>query len=171
MKFAITSYGWVGVSSTFGLTRGVKEFLKHSTSSNSAEEEDIRTLCEYTGITPQDILLTCWQDDIHKPAHVVAISHEKKSIVVSIRGSKSYNDVVTDLNGRPKEFFSGWAHEGMATAAFWLSEQLRSLIDKKMKELPDYQIVITGHSLGAVCLLIYFYLFIFFFIYLFLFIF
>lgn len=164
MKFAITSYGWVGVSSTFGLSRGVKEFLKHSTSSNSAEDEDTRTICEYTGITTQDIVLTSWADDVHRPAHIVALSHERKSIVISIRGSKSYNDIVTDLNGRPKEFFSGWAHEGMATAAFWMSEQLRPLIDKKMKEYPDYQIVITGHSLGAVCLL-FIYLFIHSFIY------
>jgi sn1-specific diacylglycerol lipase len=159
VKFAIAAFGWAAVSSTFGLSRGVKEFLKHSSSSNTGEEEDKKTICEYTGVTEQDIILCVWKDDVQQPAHYVALAHDRKTIVISIRGSKSYNDIVTDLNGKPVEFYSGTAHEGMAAAAFWLSEKIRGDVEKLRTKYPDYQIIITGHSLGAVCLLVLFFFF------------
>ena len=155
LKFAIASFGWVAVSTTFDLKDAFKSFVVKTA---SPHDENIRTLLEYTGINKEDLLCAEFESNDQLPAYFVALCHEKKKLVISIRGTYSFKDIVTDLNGKAGDFFSGHAHVGMAGAAFLLSEKLRPLVDEQLKKHPDYEVVVTGHSLGAVsfCFVLFF---------------
>lgn len=83
--------------------------------------------------------------------------HKTKSIVVSIRGSWSISDIFTDLSARPGEFTAPgfpentYAHYGMIMCCAQILKNLTDddLLDKILATYPEYQLVITGHSLGA----------------------
>lgn len=87
----------------------------------------------------------------------VAVDHETQSVVVAIRGTLSGHDALTDLaavtdsitiEGLPV----GWtAHRGMLQAAKFLYSQLvqLNLIEDALLLNPGYDLVVTGHSLGA----------------------
>lgn len=78
-------------------------------------------------------------------------------MVLSIRGSWSISDIFTDLAARPGEFTAAgfpentFAHYGMIKCSNQILKNLESdnLLDKILAAHPDYQLVITGHSLGA----------------------
>lgn len=83
--------------------------------------------------------------------------HKTKSIVISIRGSWSISDIFTDLSARPGEFTAPgfpehtFAHYGMIMSCNQILKNLLNdnLLDKILATYPDYQLVVTGHSLGA----------------------
>lgn len=88
-----------------------------------------------------------------------------KTALLLVRGSKSVQDLLTDIQAHPEEigiagassaqgdttggFVDAFAHNGMLKAAMWIKDRivgsLRILHDK------GYKIVFAGHSLGAGC--------------------
>ena len=92
-------------------------------------------------------------------AHYVAISKERKTALISIKGTSSFEDMLTDCCGQsvkyslkgpfvadgPCEIF---AHEGIMVAANRLALDVEMLVEELL--LPNqYKLLITGHSLGA----------------------
>lgn len=83
--------------------------------------------------------------------------HKTKSIVVSIRGSWSISDVLTDLASQPEEFMAPgfpentYAHYGVTKCCNQIIKALTNdnLLDKILEQYPGYELVLTGHSLGA----------------------
>lgn len=83
--------------------------------------------------------------------------HSTKSLVLSIRGSWSVSDIFTDLSTKPAKFTAPgfpddtYAHYGMTICADKLLARLAedNLLDQAMTLYSDYDLVITGHSLGA----------------------
>jgi sn1-specific diacylglycerol lipase len=83
--------------------------------------------------------------------------HSTKSVVLSIRGSWSVSDIFTDLSGAPAKFSAPgmpedtYAHYGMTVCVDKLMARLNedNLLDQAMTLYNDYDLVITGHSLGA----------------------
>lgn len=77
--------------------------------------------------------------------------------MLTIRGSWSISDVFTDLAARPGEFTAPgfpentFAHYGMIMCSNQILKHLENenLLDKILASMPDYALVITGHSLGA----------------------
>ncbi len=88
---------------------------------------------------------------------MIIADHKTKSVVISIRGSWTIHDVFTDLSAKPSEFTAPgfpentYAHYGMNMCANQILKVLANddLIDKILASLPEYQLVVTGHSLGA----------------------
>lgn len=80
-----------------------------------------------------------------------------KSVVLTIRGSWSVNDVFTDLAAAPRAFHAEGmpkdtvAHHGMSICSENMIAALEedNLLEKALCQYPDYGFVITGHSLGA----------------------
>jgi len=76
-----------------------------------------------------------------------------KSIFVVFRGSKSYNNWLSDLDSllvlydKCKLCF---IHEGFLSAAKSVWNQIQSELTNLRQQYPDYDIVILGHSLGGV---------------------
>ena len=87
--------------------------------------------------------------------HFIAVNHDKKEVVIAIKGTSSFSDILTDLvgnaiphtlDGEKKETVR--CHEGIHTAAAMMLDDTQHLIETFF--LPaGYEIVICGHSLGA----------------------
>jgi hypothetical protein len=92
-------------------------------------------------------------------AHYIAISKERKEALIGIKGSSSFEDLLTDccmqaqsfdlkepfIKGGPTEIR---AHEGIMLASKRLADEVEVLVEELL--LPSkYKLVITGHSLGA----------------------
>ncbi|KAH9404741.1 hypothetical protein TYRP_000572 [Tyrophagus putrescentiae] len=104
---------------------------------------------------------------VEKPPFFVAVDYEKAAVVVSIRGTLSLYDVLTDLNAEhellPTEPRNEqwYGHRGMVASAEYIRKKLfkKRLLEKALAELKkadqsssartSYPIVIVGHSLGA----------------------
>ena len=97
--------------------------------------------------------------------HFIAVNHESKNVIISIKGTNTLADVVTDMLGVVVQLdlkvnyndeltIQARVHEGMATAANLICTDTQHLVEKFF--LPcGYKIIVTGHSLGAgvACLL------------------
>lgn len=100
--------------------------------------------------------------------YAIVIDHDWQSIVITIRGSESLEDVLTSLSVRPTSLeevgnlcgFDGrdmYAHSGMLTSTKWIYRDIQTkgvlhklLVDEDSKFV-NYRLRITGHSLGAGC--------------------
>ena len=93
---------------------------------------------------------------------------ERKKIVLSIRGTLSARDVLTDLCCTAEAFlahsddvksdnatfnmetkFKARAHYGMLEAARGVAEVTKDIIKSELGKYPDYDLVVVGHSLGG----------------------
>lgn len=137
-------------------------------------------------IAVEDIILDKLEEDeeisknIKIPRHVVFFDHLTRSIVVSIRGTGSVSDVLTDLHIDATPMYDQekdsvfdkfvdqltgqngsktYAHSGIKHSATALKdpiiEALNTARDSRGGKYRDYSVVFTGHSLGAgtACLL------------------
>lgn len=92
-------------------------------------------------------------------AHYVAVSPKQRTVLIGVKGSSNFEDLLTDCCGLavkytlPAPFCSSGtteiaAHEGIYISSRRLADDLEAIV--KHVVLPNgYNIVITGHSLGA----------------------
>jgi len=103
--------------------------------------------------------------DVRHPSFALLGNKENKTALVLIRGSKSVQDALTDIQAYPEEiglssagapqskatggFVDAFAHNGMLKAVMWIKDR----IVKSLRVLHNegYHIVFAGHSLGAGC--------------------
>lgn len=111
-----------------------------------------------SGIKDADIIYASFANDLYQSPFFVAMDHDCGSVVVSIRGTLSMKDIITDLHAHPKPIelpeSPGFAvHKGMLQTAMWIRDKLlgESILDKAFQSAPEYYLVITGHSLGSGC--------------------
>lgn len=99
--------------------------------------------------------------------HFIAVNHQDKLAIISIKGTSTFSDALTDILGQALDhtlqeplkteatvITDVRVHEGMYAAANMLCEDTKHLVENFF--LPQsYKIVVTGHSLGAgvACLL------------------
>ena len=116
-------------------------------------------LQKITGLHDDDILLTSFDNTIYKPCFYVAIDRPSDSIIVSIRGSQSLSDAITDIVAMPigievdtLEPGSCFVHNGMfksATNVLSLLEKHGVLQPILTGEYQNKKLMVIGHSLGA----------------------
>ncbi|RWS12438.1 sn1-specific diacylglycerol lipase alpha-like isoform X5 [Dinothrombium tinctorium] len=109
-----------------------------------------------------EVIYVTYHVSIGEPPFFVALDHEKRTIVISVRGTLSLQDVITDLNAEgeilpinPKR--ENWlGHRGMVEAAAYIRKKLsdekilqKALNYRPEKRTADYTLVLVGHSLGA----------------------
>ena len=102
------------------------------------------------GIPPEDIVSTelSGGPEIY-PRHFIAIDHEHRTVVLAVRGTKSFGDLITDLICESAEFLSGKAHRGIKEVSQLLFQKTFGTICQALNEWQGYSLTITGHSLGA----------------------
>jgi hypothetical protein len=92
-------------------------------------------------------------------AHYIAISQEEQTVLIGVKGTSNFEDLLTDCCGRSKNHtldspFMKYGpteicvHEGIFISAQKLARDLEAFVN--YVAIPNgYKIVITGHSLGA----------------------
>uniref|UniRef100_A0A8W7Q165 sn-1-specific diacylglycerol lipase n=1 Tax=Anopheles coluzzii TaxID=1518534 RepID=A0A8W7Q165_ANOCL len=109
-----------------------------------------------------EVIYATYHVDIAETPFFVAIDYNYNKIVISIRGTLSMKDVLTDLNAEgeplplnpPREDWLG--HKGMVQAAIYIKQKLEeeNLIQRALKHNPargtqGFGLILVGHSLGA----------------------
>jgi sn1-specific diacylglycerol lipase len=175
MYFAMASYGWPMYLITHSKT-GVCDLMPNlkccnlfscGRHDNAKVIEDNCCLCNYAALKEMindkevEITYATYHVDIGETPFFVAVDYAREKIVISIRGTLSMKDVLTDLNAegeplplnQPREEFLG--HKGMVQAAVYIKNKLQeeNLIDKALNHCPergtqDFGLIVTGHSLG-----------------------
>jgi Lipase (class 3) len=57
----------------------------------------MQTLTRRTGVPPRDILVAKWASTSRRPAYFLVRDHDRRALVLSIRGTFSMDDILTDL--------------------------------------------------------------------------
>lgn len=132
--------------------------------------QDNCCLCNYSALKQTlkernndfEIVYATYHVDVGETPFFVAIDYTRRKIVISIRGTLSMKDILTDLNAEgevlpltpPKDDWLG--HKGMVQAAIYIRKKLEdeNLIEKArnrdpFRETNIYDLVLVGHSLGA----------------------
>ena len=111
---------------------------------------DVQRLARHREFTLVDY---CRPDvDKRKPTFYILASKEKQLAIMTIRGTDSVADVVTDLQAQPQPIEYTWAssfsaHSGILSATLWVHQEMKESLIKL--HTAGYRVVITGHSLGA----------------------
>uniref|UniRef100_A0A672QR60 Diacylglycerol lipase-alpha n=1 Tax=Sinocyclocheilus grahami TaxID=75366 RepID=A0A672QR60_SINGR len=180
MLFAMAAYGWPVYllrQPACGLCRLVSTCSCNTSVSGSrlsqsiTVEEDNCCGCNVLAIRRQfldqdlkevQIVYTSCHDAVYETPFFVAVDHVKKKVVISIRGTLSPKDALTDLTGDSErlpleEQHGTWlGHKGMVYSAEYIKKKLEQemILSQAFgrdlgKGTMHYELVIVGHSLGA----------------------
>lgn len=175
MHYALGAYGWpmfLITHSKTGICQLCSEFRCCfpccRTKDSSDVIEDNCCSCNYAALKRMvnvgevEVIYTTFHVDVAETPFFVAIDYTKGKIVISIRGTLSMKDVLTDLNAEgdvlplePRQ--DDWlGHKGMIQAAVYIKNKLdeKNLIQRAQNHNPErntasFGLVIVGHSLGA----------------------
>jgi len=121
-------------------------------------------LCAALALTPESVVLRRPAANAFQPAFFVAVDEPRRTVVVSIRGTKQWSDVLTDYmyTAVPFPAVSGHscggsgdrlAHDGFLRSALYIAEAVRPLLLELMHRRAGSQgcwkLRIVGHSLGG----------------------
>lgn len=172
MHYALAAYGWP----MFIMTTPVVNLCKLSQNlscllcqNNHRVNGDNCCGCNYAALKGMlskgqaVIVYATYHVDVAETPFFVAIDFSRNKIVVSIRGTLSMKDVITDLNAEsetlplnpPKEDWLG--HKGMVHAAVYIRDKLLEenilheayTLAAQEKPQETFGLVLVGHSLGA----------------------
>jgi len=109
-------------------------------------------LCDSLGVTEEDLVMVCVEEDpkaAYYPRFALFLHHETNSVVLAVRGTASFKDVVTDAMADEVPFLGGWAHRGIVDGARRILDRAGQQIADALREHHGYQLMLTGHSLGG----------------------
>ena len=114
-------------------------------------------ISDHVGVPPEDIVsldLDHDADGTHL-RHFVAIDHINQQVILAIRGTFSFSEIVVDVAAQSRPFCGGEAHAEMANMAERVWKAAGETVLKALRSNENYELVLTGHSLGAgtACLL------------------
>ncbi|KAH8411542.1 hypothetical protein KR215_006471 [Drosophila sulfurigaster] len=174
MYFAQGAYGWpmyviINRSKMWHLLPELKCFGCCCGSGDDSQViQDNCCYCNYAALKKTlqlgdiDIVYATYHVDVGETPFFVAVDYTQKKIVISIRGTLSMKDILTDLNAEgevlplqpPRDDWLG--HKGMVQAAIYIRNKLQqeNLIERALQRNADrlthtFDLVLVGHSLGA----------------------
>ncbi|GAB6029644.1 hypothetical protein CHUAL_005379 [Chamberlinius hualienensis] len=119
-------------------------------------------MCQMLDLQTSALVYVSYHLEVGETPFFVAVDHKMKTIVVSIRGTLSLKDVITDLNAEGEQLpvepqREEWiGHKGMVQAAEYIRKKLRNdmILSKAFgydtqRGTQTYDIALVGHSLGA----------------------
>ena len=115
-------------------------------------------LKQVTGLSDSDIIYISFDNQIYKVPFMVCLDHHMRSVVIAFRGTLSFQDIVTDLTAstRPIElpdFPKFLVHKGMLKTVTEVIKKLEDegILEQAFSKVNNYNLVVTGHSLGSGC--------------------
>ncbi|CAN0492613.1 unnamed protein product, partial [Laminaria digitata] len=105
----------------------------------------------HCGIPDEDLVKVNLFEErtLHLPAYILAVDHATRSVVLSVRGTFSMQDTVTDLVCDSADFMGGSCHRGLRRSAETLLEDVRGDLLRHLDQHKGYRLVLCGHSLGG----------------------
>ena len=91
-------------------------------------------------------------DTNHDTHGYIGYQPSSQSITVSFRGSESISNWLSNLDAVLTDYPNCSAckvHKGFYAAEQEVFPEIKSEVDKLIQKYPDYQVLVTGHSLGA----------------------
>ncbi|XP_046832367.1 diacylglycerol lipase-alpha isoform X1 [Vespa crabro] len=175
MHFALAAYGWPMflINHSTGLCQLCTRLRCACFPCGNQEDEativeDNCCQCNYTALRKMvkvgevEVVYATFHVDVGETPFFVALDYTKKKVVISIRGTLSMKDVLTDLNAEgevlpltpPKDDWLG--HKGMVQAAEYIRKKLQeeNIIARALSKDPSrgtdqFGLTLVGHSLGA----------------------
>ena len=141
-RYTQATTGWIGLNYSGKRKSAFLDFFR--------SRADYQAVMDYMGLEPGDILIfSLGNDEALRPNFFVA--HDKKlgAIVLAIRGTMSFRDVLTDLVCEYVPWKNGYVHAGILSAARWFMSNVIPQLRMFAQELQATAIYITGHSLGG----------------------
>ncbi|XP_064490017.1 diacylglycerol lipase-alpha-like isoform X2 [Ornithodoros turicata] len=176
MQYALGVYGWPMFMMTHGGTACCQLLPGLRCCCLGAKKHRERALvlddnccgCNYAALRRMvkhpntDVVYATYHVDVGETPFFVAVDHEKRTVVVSVRGTLSLQDVLTDLNAEGEQLptnpvHEDWiGHKGMVQAAEYIRRKLleEGILGQAFnfsieKGTTQYELVLVGHSLGA----------------------
>lgn len=148
-KWAIAVYGWKLLWSWKNFD--IQSTLKGLCSSNKCNNDSV---INYLNIDQDSLIKTKWISSPQRPAYFLAVDNNTKNIVLSIRGTMSIADIITDCNVftrkfKPNNIDHGVTHFGIKNAANYIFADVLNDLLIQINKYPTYGIRFVGHSLGA----------------------
>ncbi|KAI8981562.1 hypothetical protein BDB01DRAFT_744682 [Pilobolus umbonatus] len=141
-KFSIASYGWKGLN-LIGKGNGIL-------SDAMREHSDAKSIIEFLSIPKDDLLAYEFRSvEAFRPSYFIARDQFTNSIVLSIRGTMSVMDTITDLVCEYEPWKGGFIHSGMKNSAMWFFRNVVPQLKAFCHQYSSNSLVIVGHSLGA----------------------
>uniref|UniRef100_S4RYA7 Diacylglycerol lipase-beta n=1 Tax=Petromyzon marinus TaxID=7757 RepID=S4RYA7_PETMA len=166
-KFAWAAYGWPmyvlqnplsGLSVFFENCRG-QQSAEYSLvgGGDGGDGRNIATVLRVTGLCRSDLIHVSFHNAVYQIPFFVALDHDMQAVVVSVRGTLSLRDVLTDLSADCESMqVDGlqqdcYAHKGMIQAATFIHQRLVNdgILNEAFQHAQDYHLVVTGHSMGG----------------------
>ncbi|KAM8798638.1 diacylglycerol lipase-beta [Eudromia elegans] len=165
MHFAAAAYGWPYYIYTNPFTALCK--LNADCCGNRPTDSDITgsdrhnfhfgSILKITGLQYRDFIHISFHNKIYEIPFFVALDHRKEAIVVAVRGTLSFEDILTDLSADCEDLTledvleNGFVHKGITQAASYIYRKLINdgILNQAFTIAPEYKLVIVGHSLGG----------------------
>uniref|UniRef100_A0A8B9C649 Diacylglycerol lipase-beta n=2 Tax=Anser TaxID=8842 RepID=A0A8B9C649_9AVES len=152
MLFAAAAYGWPYYIYTNPFTVG-------SRTRNIPDRHNFHfgSILKITGLQYRDFIHISFHNKIYEIPFFVALDHKKEAIVVAVRGTLSFEDILTDLSADCEDLTledvleNGFVHKGITQAANYIYQKLINdgILNQAFTIAPEYKLVIVGHSLGG----------------------
>jgi len=103
------------------------------------------------GVEPEDVIFSWFKDDWeeHCPKFMILVDHAQASVVLIIRGTFCFKDVVLDVVCEDAEFLDGFAHKGFLEGSRKVLDKCRRILETTLVDNFGYQLVVCGHSMGG----------------------
>ncbi|KAL1918697.1 uncharacterized protein VTP21DRAFT_2719 [Calcarisporiella thermophila] len=141
-KFSIAAYGWRGLNF---IGRGNGVFVDAI-----RQNSDALSVIEFLALPKEDLLAYEFRSGgVFHPSYYIVRDRTTNSIVLSIRGTMSAFDTLTDLACEYQPWKGGLVHSGFKIAAKWFMTHVVPQLITYVNEHDTKALYIVGHSLGA----------------------
>lgn len=162
-RFSSASYG-ASALKVMGVPRGTTTLPQ-----NTSDTHEHSAFSDHAGLPPSTILLSSFVDPAGGSnaagetesgfplVHYLSIDHESKAVVLTLRGTWGFEDILTDMTCDYDDLDwqgKNWkVHKGMHASAKRLLEggggRVMITLRAALEEFTDYGVVLCGHSLGG----------------------
>ena len=132
-----------------GQVKHYSEFAFNVYDAAKLPESQLDGIAKTMSVAEEDVIVCELQDDDGEgicPKFVFFVDHKSESIVLTVRGTKSFRDALLDMVCDDAPFLGGAAHSGILKGAKRVWDLVVESVGEICSKYPDYRLVLTGKS-------------------------
>ena len=125
------------------------EFACNVYQTKTLQESQTADIAKTMTVAEEDVISYEIRDDEGEgicPKFVFLVDHESKSIILTVRGTKTLRDALFDMVCDDAPFLGGAAHAGILTGARRVWDLVADSVEDTFNKNPGYHLVLTGKS-------------------------